>query len=283
MQSERPGPGSTTPGGQARLVTRLSAPGARDPNIRYAPRSVPILERRSHGPEFTRKSDKAESPSAAPVCPGLRPVAQVIQPWQVPLAALAGRINRQQLAAIDFLREETRILRDRLGDRRIRLSDDPRRRLAVAGKAVGRKALPDLAGLVTPDTILAWHRKPVAAKWDRHEKRRGPGRPGVMVEIARLVVRFAGENPNADEHRIERAPADLGHRVARTTAAHILKRNGLDPAPERGSRTSWSTVRLPARSANSNAWIERFIRFIKSECLDRMIYFGEESLRRAVR
>ncbi len=82
-------------------------------------------------------------------------MARVIQPWQVPLAALAGWINRQQLTAIDFLREDNRILRERLGDRRNRLADDPRRRLAVAGKAVGRKALPDLAGLVTSDTILA--------------------------------------------------------------------------------------------------------------------------------
>jgi hypothetical protein len=68
-------------------------------------------------------------------------VAYTLQPWQVFLAALACWINRHQQAAIDFLREENRVLLEQLGDRRIRLTDDQRRRLAVAGKAVGRKAL----------------------------------------------------------------------------------------------------------------------------------------------
>jgi len=91
-------------------------------------------------------------------------VAYTLQPWQVFLATLAGWINRHQQAAIDFLREENRVLLEKLGERRIRLTDEQRRRLAVAGKAVGGKALLDLARLVTPDTILAWHRKLVAAK-----------------------------------------------------------------------------------------------------------------------
>jgi len=81
-------------------------------------------------------------------------LAYTLQPWHVFLTALAGWINRHQQAAIDFLREENRVLREQVGDRQIRLTDDQRRRLAVAGKAVGRKALADLAGLVTPDTIL---------------------------------------------------------------------------------------------------------------------------------
>jgi len=167
-------------------------------------------------------------------------VAYTLQPWQVFLSALAGWVNRHQQAAIDFLREENRVLLGQLGNRRIRLTDDQRRRLAVAGKAVGRKALLDLAGLVTPDTILAWHRKLVAAKWDQRPKR-GPGRPGVMKEIERLVVRFATENPSWGYRRIEGALANLGHHVARTTVANLLRRNGIDPAPERGSRTSWRT------------------------------------------
>ena len=140
-------------------------------------------------------------------------MAQIIQPWQVLLAALAGWINRHQQAAIDYLREENRILLEQLGDRRARFTDDQRRRLAVAGKAVGRRVLLDLAGIVTPDTILAWHRKLVAAKWDQREKRRGTGRPGVMKEIEKLVIRFAGENPSWGYRRIEGALANLGHCV----------------------------------------------------------------------
>ena len=168
------------------------------------------------------------------------PVASTLQPWQVFLAGLVGWIDRHQQDAIDFLREENRVLFEQLGDRQIRLTDDQRRRLAVAGKAVGRKALLDLAGLVTPDTILVWHRKLVAAKWDQ-KSRRGPGRRGVMKEIERLVVRFATENPSWGYRRTEGALANLGHHVARSTVANILKRNGIDPAPERGSRTSWRT------------------------------------------
>jgi len=122
-------------------------------------------------------------------------VAFTLQPWQVFLAALAGWISRHQQAAIDFLREENRVLLEQRGERRAPLTDDQRRRMAVAGKAVGRKVLLDLAGLVTPDTILAWHRKLVATKWDQRSKR-GPGRPGVMKEIERLVVRLATENPS---------------------------------------------------------------------------------------
>jgi len=167
-------------------------------------------------------------------------VAHTLQPRQVFLAALAGWINRHQQAAIDFLRKENRVPLEQLGDRRIRLTEGQRRRLAVAGKAVGRKELLDLSGLVTPDTILAWHRKLVAAKWD-HRSRRGPGRPGVMKEIEKHVVRFARENPSWGYRRIEGALANLGHHVARTTVANILRKNGIDPAPERGSRTTWRT------------------------------------------
>jgi len=62
-----------------------------------------------------------------------------------------------------------------------------------------------------------------------------------MKEIERLVVRFARDNPSWGYRRIEGAPGNLGHNVARTTVANLLKEHGNDPAPERGSRTSWST------------------------------------------
>ena len=120
--------------------------------------------------------------------------------------------------------DSTALLREHLGKRRLRLTDDQRRRLALAGKALGRKALKDVVCLFSPETILAWHRRLVAAKWDHHRKRRGPGRPGVMKEIEELVVRCARENPNRGYRRMEGALANLGHRVARTTVANILRR-----------------------------------------------------------
>ncbi len=86
------------------------------------------------------------------------------QAWQLLLVTLAGWINRHQQDVIAYIQEETRILKGKLKGRRIRLTDDERRRLAVKGKALGRKILREVASVVTPDTILAWHRKLIAKK-----------------------------------------------------------------------------------------------------------------------
>jgi hypothetical protein len=167
-------------------------------------------------------------------------VAQVLQPWHILLAGLAVWVNRHQQAVIDYLREENRVLKEQLGGRGLRLTDEQRRRLAVKGNAIGRRALEDVATLVTPDTILTWHRKLIALMWT-YKKRIRPGRPPVMRQIADLAVRMARENPRWGYTRIQGALANLGHRVGRTTVANILKRHGIEPAPERGRRTSWMT------------------------------------------
>ena len=69
---------------------------------------------------------------------------------------VAGWVNRHQEGLIDYLREENRVLREQLGPRPLRLTDDQRRRLAVRGKQLGRRALTQVARVVTPDTILRW-------------------------------------------------------------------------------------------------------------------------------
>ncbi len=84
------------------------------------------------------------------------------QPWQLLLLILAGWINRRQQDAIEYLLSENRILREKLGRKRIHLDDEQRRRLAIKGKILGRKMLDQLATIVTPDTILRWHRELVA-------------------------------------------------------------------------------------------------------------------------
>ncbi len=81
-------------------------------------------------------------------------MAVALQPWQILVAAFAGWMGRQQDAVIEYLREENRVLKQQLGRRRLLLTDDQRRRLAVRGKAIGRRALAEVASLVTPDTIL---------------------------------------------------------------------------------------------------------------------------------
>ena len=72
--------------------------------------------------------------------------------FQFLLVAFAGLMNQRQQQAIEYLREENRVLREQRGDRRVRFNDDQRRRLAVRAKGLGRKLLAEVASLVTPDT-----------------------------------------------------------------------------------------------------------------------------------
>ena len=153
---------------------------------------------------------------------------------------MAGWLNRQQQDLIDYLREENRILREQLGNRRLRLTDDQRRRLAVRGKMLGRKALSEVAGIVTPDTILRWYRRLVAKKYDG-SGHRGRGRPATPKEIAELAVTMAKENPEWGYTRIRDALANLGHRIGRNTVKRILQDHGIEPAPERSKRMPWKT------------------------------------------
>jgi transposase InsO family protein len=297
------------------------------------------------------------------------------------LMIVSGWVHRHQLTVIEFLQAENRLLKEKLRGKRIRFSDAERALLARKAKAVGRKALLELDTLVSPETLLRWHRRLVAQKWN-FVHRRGPGRPRVMREISELIVRMALENRGWGYTRIQGALSNLNHRVGRGTIANVLKRSGIEPSPERGKRTQWSTflkahwkvlsaadfltvevwtgrglvthyllflmsladrvvaiigittrpdeawmlqvgrnltdcengalsakqyliidrdskyseqfrrfvrdsgtrvIRLPPRSPNLNAYAERFVRSIKEECLNRMIFVGEASLRRAVR
>jgi putative transposase len=156
------------------------------------------------------------------------------------LLLFSGWVNRQQQAVIDYLLEENRVLRAERGTRRLRLTDDQRRRLAVKGKALGRRRLGDIAGIVTPDTILRWHRRLVAQKY-AGSKTRAPGRPRTPPDIAALVVRMASENPTWGYTRIRGGLHSLGHEVARNTIKAILRDHGIEPAPERGTKTPWKT------------------------------------------
>ena len=106
------------------------------------------------------------------------------------LMVVSGWVHRQQLIVIEYLQAENRLLKERLCGKRIRFTDAERALLARKAKAVGRKALLKLETIVTPDTLMRWHRRLVAQKWD-YSKRRGPGRPGIMRAISGLIVRMA--------------------------------------------------------------------------------------------
>ncbi len=266
------------------------------------------------------------------------------------------------------------------GDRRLRFTNDQRSRLAAKGKRLGRRALRGLRTIVTPDTILRWHRELIAHKYDGSAKRR-PGRPRVSNDVRELVVRMATDNEGWGYTRIVGELSKLGYTVSRSSVRRILKAHGIEPAPERKKHMPWSkflkahwdglaatdfftievwtktgllryfvlfvidlptrrveiaginaspnglwmeqiarnlidcfngflhgkthlihdrdplftkelreilrsggieSVRLPPKSPNLNAYAERFVLSIKSECLDRVIMHGEAHLRRAI-
>jgi putative transposase len=156
------------------------------------------------------------------------------------LMVMSGWVHRHQLIVIEFLQAENRLLKDKLRGRRLRFTDAERALLARKAKAVGRKVLLELDTIVSPDTLLRWHRRLIAQKWN-FAHRRGVGRPGIMRHISELTVRMAQENSGWGYTRIQGALANLNHRVGRGTIANVLKRSGIEPAPERGKRTPWST------------------------------------------
>ena len=251
---------------------------------------------------------------------------------------------------------------------------------AAKGKQLGRRVLRELLTIVTPDTILRWHRELVARKYDGSDKRR-PGRPRIVDELRTLVIRMATENDGWGYTRIVGELAKLRYTISRSSVRRILKDQGMEPAPERLKHMPWSkflkahwdgfaaadfvtvevwtkfglvrylvffvidlptrrvevagikaapdgrwmaqvarnlvdefsgflrrkthlildrdplftaqfrsilksggvkVVRLPARSPNLNAYAERFVLSIKSECLGRIIPLGERHLHHAI-
>src|SRR3954453_3594814 len=227
---------------------------------------------------------------------------------------------------------------------------------------------------------MAWHRKLIAEKYDGHNQR-GPGRPRTRKEWQDLIVRMAEENRTWGYRRIQGAISNLGYKIARSTISDILRRHGIEPAPQGNRKTTWKefltrhweliaaadfftvevwtrrglqrfvvlffldlstcqveiagiaatakglwmsqigrkvtdavdgillgkrylihdrdplftaeflsllagvgvkSVELPPHSPNLNAHTERFVRSIKESCLDRLILFGEQSLRTAM-
>jgi len=310
------------------------------------------------------------------------PMNYVLQPWQLAFAILSGWVHQRQQQIIEFQDSMIISLMQSQGKKRLLLTDDQRRLLAVKGKALGRKTLRELTTLVTPDTILRWHRELVAKKWDHSGKRKSAvGRPRIRQVIVDLILRFARENPSWGYDCIQGGLANLGYHICDTTVGNVLKAHGIEPAPDRKRPTTWATflkahwdvlaaidfttievwargglvtyyllfmmelktrrvhfagctpnpneiwmkqiarnltdpfdgflldkryvlmdwdgkfcpafrgllkdedaepLLLPPRSPDLNAFIERFVKSIKSECLSRMIFFGETSLRRAV-
>ena len=133
---------------------------------------------------------------------------------------------------------ENRLLHKQIPGR-VRLRDGERKTRAEIGKRLGKQALAEVATIVTPDTILTWHRKVVAPQFDGSPQRKAPGRPTMEDELEALVVRMAQEHCSWGYDRIAGALAHLGYTISAQTVGNMLKRHGNPPAPERKKTTRW--------------------------------------------
>src|SRR5690349_19759586 len=106
-----------------------------------------------------------------------------LDPFSFLVVSFAGWLNQRQQQLIEYLIEENRVLREQIGGRRLRFNDNQRRRLAAKAKKLGRKALAQIATIVTPETLMAWHRKLIAEKYDGSTFRIA-GRPQLSAEIS---------------------------------------------------------------------------------------------------
>ena len=166
----------------------------------------------------------------------------LLAPWHIVFATLSGWVNERQLQVIEFQNAQIEALLQKLGRKRVRLTDEQRRVLAVKGKALGRKALRELTTIVTPDTILRWHRELVAKKWDYADRRKkNPSRPRIRQMIVDLILKFVSENPIWGYDRIQGALANVGYQISDTTVATVLKQHGIEPAPVRQRTGNWET------------------------------------------
>jgi putative transposase len=159
--------------------------------------------------------------------------------WKTLLAYITGSVDQELLLRNEYLVTENRMLRQQIPGR-VRLTDAERKTLAQIGKKLSRHALEEVASIVTPDTILAWHRKFVTQKLDGSQQRKPLGRPPIASELEALVVRLAQENRSWGYDRIAGALQHLGYTISDQTVDNILKRHGILPAPDRKKTTTWN-------------------------------------------
>jgi len=161
--------------------------------------------------------------------------------WKTLLAYITGTVDQEVLLRNEYVVTENRILRNQIQGR-LRLSTGERKALAEIGQKLGKQALEQVATIVKPDTILAWHRTLVAQKFDGSQQRKPLGRPKIDQELEALVVRMAQENRSWGYDRIVGALANLGYTISDQTVGNILKRHGLPPAPERKITMTWKEL-----------------------------------------
>jgi putative transposase len=146
-------------------------------------------------------------------------------------------------AELLVLRHENAVLRRQFG--RVRYQPDDRLWLAALSRLIPRRQWGEVFA-VTPATLLAWHQRLVARKWD-YTSPRPPGRPPTAAAIRKLVIRIATDNPAWGHRRVHGELVKLGHSIAASTVWQILHAAGIGTAPAAPARRgSSSLLRRPA-------------------------------------
>lgn len=158
--------------------------------------------------------------------------------------------DREKDVEILALRHQLTVLQRQLGDQHPRLRPEDRAFLAALLVPLSRATLRRLRLLVSPDTVLRWHRDLMKRRHTRASQHCGVGRPRTIASIRRLVVRLAAENPSWGYRRIHGELAVLGVAVAASTVWEVLKAAGFEPSPQRATVT-WATCPRHHRASHS--------------------------------
>ena len=169
---------------------------------------------------------------------------------------LSRMTDREKDVEILALRHQLAVLQRQLGDQRPRLRPEDRALLAALLAPLVRATLRRLRLLVSPDTVLRWHRDLVKRRHARASKHCGPGRPRTVASIRSLVLRLATENPSWGYRRIHGELALLAVTIAASTVWEILKTEGIDPAPHRATITWAAFLRSQAEAILAMDFIE---------------------------
>jgi transposase InsO family protein len=161
--------------------------------------------------------------------------------WLSLITCLAYCIDRELYKAIDYLREQVRVLVEHQDkqDKRILLTNSQRLRVAARAKQLSRKMLEQCTELFTPDTIMRWYQKLIAEKYDGSQNRTYAGRPQILQEVVDLVIRFKQENPRWGYKKIRDQIVYLGYTICKSSVKNILIENGYDPEPDLTVRSTW--------------------------------------------
>ena len=158
--------------------------------------------------------------------------------WKKLLEAITAPVDEELRLRNAYLVAENRILRQQVRGR-VQLTNSDRQALAELGMKLGKQALEEIATVVKPATIFAWHRKLSEQKRDSSQRRKAVGRPRTPKEREDVVVRMARENRSWGYDRIVGALANLGYTISDQTVGNILKRHDIAPAPKRKKTVTW--------------------------------------------